>query len=336
MGAMRAERDPVSDTITQTAEDVSALQAQIRELAAEKSAVILAHNYQIAPVQDVADYLGDSLGLAQQAETTDARVIIFCGVHFMAETAKILSPEKKVLLPDLKAGCFLSDMIDAQSLAAWKEEYPDAIVVSYVNTTADVKALSDYCCTSSNALKVVESIPPEKEILFTPDMFLGSWVKEVSGRENMRLWPGECHVHSALTLDMILERAGEYPEAEVMVHPECRCSATLHRMISEGDPRVEGRRVLILSTGTMVKNAAESSAQQFVVATETGILHRMKKENPSKEFIPVTETSICQYMKRITLPKVLTSLEEEVYEITVPPDIAAAAMGAVDRMVAIT
>ena len=327
----------MSETTTeQTAAGTELLQARIRELAAEKSAIILAHNYQIPEVQDVADYLGDSLGLAQQAAATDAEIIVFCGVHFMAETANILAPDKKVLLPELKAGCYLSDMIDAPSLASWKAEYPGAVVVSYVNTTADVKALSDYCCTSSNALKVVESIPEDQEILFTPDMFLGSWVKEISGREKMRLWPGECHVHSALTLDLILERSGEYPEADVMVHPECRCSATLHQMILEGDPRIEGREILILSTGKMVKHAAESSAEQFVVATEIGINYRMKKENPSKEFIPVSEKSICQYMKRITLPKVLTALEEEIHEIIVPSDIASAARRAVDRMVAIT
>jgi len=319
--------------MTQTTGEVSTLHARIRKLAAEKSAVILAHNYQIDPVQDVADYLGDSLGLAQQAaDVTDAEIIVFCGVHFMAETAAILSPDKKVLLPDLRAGCFLADTINAESLAAWKADYPEAVVVSYVNTTAAVKALSDVCCTSSNALKVVESIPADKEILFLPDMFLGDWVREVSGRENIHLWPGECHVHSPITLDMVLRRMTEYPEADVMVHPECRCSAELARMTESEDPRLGGHMVLVISTGKMVKHAAESDAAQFLVGTEEGIIHRLKKENPDKEFVPVSEKSICEYMKRITLEKVLNALENEVYEIMVPPDMAAAAKGALDRM----
>jgi len=331
---MRTERDQVpEESTTQTAGEVSALHARIRKLAAEKSAVILAHNYQIGPVQDVADYLGDSLGLAQQAaDVTDAEIIVFCGVHFMAETAAILSPDKKVLLPDLRAGCFLADTIDAESLAAWKADYPEAVVVSYVNTTAAVKALSDVCCTSGNALKVVESVPADKEILFLPDMFLGDWVREVSGRENIHLWPGECHVHSPITLDMVLGRMAEYPEAEVMIHPECRCSAELARMTESEDPHLDGHKVLVISTGKMVKYAAESAAKQIIVGTEEGIIHRLKKENPDKEFIPVSEKSICEYMKRITLEKVLNALENEVYEVTVPPDIAAAAKGAVDRM----
>jgi len=335
---MRAERDQVSIAAsTGKAEDIAAVQSRIRDLAEQKSAIILAHNYQIAPVQDIADYLDDSLGLAQKAAAEkDARIIVFCGVHFMAETAAILAPDKKVLLPDPEAGCFLADTITADALADWKEEYPDAVVVSYVNSTAAVKALSDYCCTSSNAVKVVESIPPEKEILFLPDMFLGSWVREITGRKNLYLWPGECHVHSPITLEMVLNIMDEYPAADIMVHPECRCSATLGRMVDDNDPRLSGRIVKVFSTGGMVKYAQESHARQFVVGTEKGILHRMQKENPTKEFIPVSERSICQYMKRITLKKVLNALENEVYHITVEPDIAAAAKGAVDRMVAIS
>lgn len=324
-------------TDSRKAEDILALQSRIRELATEKSAIILAHNYQIGPVQDVADILGDSLGLAQEAASvTDADIIVFCGVHFMAETAAILAPDKKVLLPDEEAGCFLADTITADALASWKADYPGAVVVSYVNSTAAVKALSDYCCTSSNAVKVVESLPPDREVLFCPDMFLGAYVREVTGRENIHLWPGECHVHSPITLQMVLDKMAEYPEADVMIHPECRCSATLARMVSEGDQALDGRDVLVISTGKMVKHAASSSAGQYIVGTEKGIIHRMKKENPEKEFIPVTERAVCEYMKRINLKKVLNALENEVYEVTVPPDIAAAAKGAVDRMLEIT
>ncbi len=312
------------------------LQGRIRELARAKNAIILAHNYQIGPVQDIADVLGDSLGLAQEAAAVEeADIIVFCGVHFMAETAAILSPEKKVLLPDPEAGCFLADTITATGLAEWKAEHPGAMVVSYVNSTAAVKALSDYCCTSANAVKVVESIPADTPVLFCPDMFLGAYVREVTGRGNIHLWPGECHVHSPITLEMVLEKMQEYPEADVMVHPECRCSAELARMIAEDDERLAGRNVRVMSTGGMVRYAGEGENTRYLVGTEKGINHRLAKENPGREFIPVSEKAICQYMKRITLEKVLHSLEQEVYHITVDPETAAAAKRAVDRMVAI-
>ena len=323
------------DTVTVTGQSVEALQARIRELADARSAVILAHNYQIGPVQDVADYLGDSLGLSRTAAETDAERIIFCGVHFMAETAAILSPDKKVLIPDLEAGCSLAATIDADALAAWKADHPDAVVVSYVNTTAEVKALTDYCCTSTNAVAVVESIPEEREILFLPDMFLGSYVAEVTGRKNMHNWPGECHVHAAIPPPLIEQRAAEYPEADLLVHPECGCSTACMYLQARGDLDLQGRELKILSTGGMILHAAKSSATQFVVATETGILYRLRKENPTKEFIAASEDSVCEYMKMITLEKVLFSLEHDVYEVTVEPGIAEAARLALDRMLEI-
>ncbi len=317
--------------------EIAAMQIPIRELAEERRAVILAHNYQIGPIQDIADILGDSLGLAREAaKLEDAEFIVFCGVHFMAETAAILAPDKKVLLPDLDAGCFLADTITADALGRWKADYPDAVVVSYVNSTAAVKALTDYCCTSGNAVQVAEAIPADREILFVPDMFLGSWVSEITGRENIHLWPGECHVHSPLTLDMVLDRMAEFPEAEVMIHPESRCSATLQRMIRENDDRLGGRDVKIFSTGGMVNHAREKDAGQFIVGTELGIIYRMEKENPGKAFFPVSERAVCQYMKRITLPRVLNALENLEHHVTVDPETAAAAKLAVDRMIAIT
>jgi quinolinate synthase len=310
-------------------------QARIRELAEEKSAVILAHNYQIGPVQDVADYIGDSLGLSQKAAEVEAERIIFCGVHFMAETAAILAPDKMVLLPDLEAGCSLAATIDARALTQWRSDHPEAVVVSYVNTTAEVKALTDYCCTSSNAVAVVESIPEDQEILFLPDMFLASYVAEVTGRKNIHIWPGECHVHAAIPPALIEQRAMEYPDADLLVHPECGCSTACMYLQARGDLNLQGRELRVMSTGGMIKHATESKATQFVVATETGILHRLRKENPGKEFIPASEDSICEYMKMITIDKVLHSLENDVYQVTVDPEMARAARLPVDRMLEI-
>jgi len=305
--------------VTQTA----SLQEQISVLKKERNAVILAHNYQIGEVQDVADFVGDSLGLSQQATKTSADVIVFCGVHFMAETASILAPTKKVLIPDLDAGCSLSDMITAEALRKWKTEHPGAVVVAYVNTTAEVKAESDYCCTSSNAVKVVQSIPADKEILFVPDMYLGNFVREKTGRK-IHLWPGYCGVHSRIPAVRIEELRREHPKAELLIHPECGCS-TPHMM------RVDQ----ILSTEGIYQRPSVSKAPEFVVATEVGILHRLKRQYPGRTFIPVSEDAICGYMKKITLEKVLWALQDMQYEVKVPPETAAKARLAIDRMVAI-
>lgn len=313
----------------QTAE----LQAKIRELAKRRNAIILAHNYQLPEVQDTADFVGDSLELARKAAETDADVILFCGVHFMAETAAITSPEKTVLLPDIEAGCSLADTITAEQLRAWKAEYPGAIVVSYVNTSAEVKAETDICCTSSNAVKVIESIPEEQEILFCPDMFLGSYVKRMTGRENMHIWLGECHVHAGIRPEEVGELRAKHSEAEFLIHPECGCSSQTLDAIACGD--IDSENTYMLSTGQMLRHAKASNSKSFLIATETGILHRLNLENPDKEFIPVSEAAICQYMKKITLPKMLRALEENVHVITVDPDIAERARNSIDRMLAI-
>src|SRR5215203_4457786 len=256
---------------------VARLQGEIKALARERNAVILAHNYERAEVQDVADFVGDSLGLSREAAKTDADVIVFCGVHFMAETAAVLSPTKTVLLPDLAAGCSLASTIDAEQLRAWKAEHPGAVVVSYVNTTADVKAESDYCCTSGNAVEVVNAIPVDTEILFCPDMFLGAHVKRMSGRENIRIWLGECHVHAGIDPENIRLQRSLHPEAEFLIHPECGCSTSVLEAISAGD--IDPTGVQILSTEGMIKRPAISDANDFIVATEVGILHRLRREN---------------------------------------------------------
>src|SRR5215213_4871302 len=292
------------------------LHEAIRRLAKQRNAVILAHNYERPEIQDVADYVGDSLGLSREAAKTDAEVIVFCGVHFMAETAAILSPTKTVLLPDMAAGCSLASMIDAEQLRAWKAEHPGAVVVSYVNTTADVKAESDYCCTSGNALEVVNAIPPETEILFCPDMFLGAHVKRMSGRDNIRIWMGECHVHAGIDPEHIRLRRAEHPEAEFLIHPECGCSTSVLEAMSAGDVDPEG--VQILSTEGMIKRPALSGADEFIVATEVGILHRLRRENPSKRFFAANERASCAYMKVTTLPKIRAAIVHNQYRITVP------------------
>jgi quinolinate synthase len=302
------------------------LHEDIRKLARERNAVILAHNYQLPDVQDVADFVGDSLGLAREAAATDADEIVFCGVHFMAETASVVCPDKRVLIPDPKAGCSLAASITAEQLRAWKAEHPGAVVVSYVNTTAEVKAESDYCCTSGNARAVIEAIPADREILFLPDVYLGLWLERVTGRK-LRIWMGECHVHAGIRPADIERWTNEAPDAELLVHPECGCA-------SQAMAFANGR-TKILSTEGMVRFARESEKERFLVATETGILHRLHKEAPGKRFEPVREEAVCRFMKMITLEKVRDSLRDRKYEVTVEPEIAARARGAIDRMLAL-
>ncbi len=306
---------------------------RIDELRHRRNAVILAHNYQLPDVQDMADYVGDSLGLSQQAADTDADVIVFCGVHFMAETAAILSPEKTVLLPDIEAGCSLASTIDADQLRAWKAQHPGAVVVSYVNTSAEVKAESDYCCTSSNAEAIIRSIPADREILFCPDMFLGAHLERVTGRQ-MHVWMGECHVHAGIEPAHLQRMRSEHPGAELLVHPECGCtSSTLYRM-STGD--VSGPATVVTSTEGMVRRAAQSPAETFIVATEVGIIHRMQQLAPAKTFLPASEDAVCRYMKMITPEKVMVALERMEPRVTVEPGVAQRARRAIDRMMAIS
>jgi quinolinate synthase len=303
------------------------MQDEVKALAREREAVILAHNYQVPEVQDVADFVGDSLGLSREAAATDAEAIVFCGVHFMAETAKILSPDKTVLIPDLDAGCSLAASITAEQLREWKAEHPGAVVVSYVNTTAEVKAESDYCCTSGNAKAVVEAIPADREILFLPDMFLGIWLERVTGRK-LTIWLGECHVHAGIRPADIERWQQDAPDAELLVHPECGCAS---QCMAFGNDKTH-----ILSTEGMINFAKDSSKSRFLVATETGILHRLNKEAPGKRFEAVSERAICKYMKMITLEKLRDSLRDWKYEVTVEREVAARASGAIERMVAIS
>ena len=304
---------------------------EIRRLKEERKAVILAHNYQVPEVQDVADFTGDSLGLSRAAARTNAEMIVFCGVHFMAETASILCPDKTVLLPDLEAGCSLAATITAEELRQWKAEHPKAVVVSYVNTTAEVKAESDYCCTSANAAKVVQAIPPDREILFLPDLYLGDYVARVTGRKNIRVWPGECHVHAGIRPDHFQEALRLHPDAEeIFIHPECGCTTNCMAFAQDA-PELQSR-IHILSTSGMIRRSAASGARKFIVATETGILYPLQKGNPDKIFVPLKDDAVCEYMKKITLEKVLRSLREMVFQIKVPEDIAARARTAIQRM----
>ncbi len=314
-------------TQTLTPNEIGRMQDEIRALARERDAVVLAHNYQVPEVQDVADYVGDSLGLSREAAATDASAIVFCGVHFMAETAAILSPEKTVLIPDPDAGCSLAASITAAQLRAWKAQHPGAVVVSYVNTTAEVKAETDYCCTSGNAKAVIEAIPEDREILFCPDMFLGIWLERVTGRK-LRLWLGECHVHAGIRPEDVERWQAEAPDAELLVHPECGCAS---QCMAFGNERTH-----ILSTEGMINFAKASPKQRFLVATETGILHRLANEAPGKRFEAVSERAICKYMKMITLEKLRDSLRDWKHVVTVEPQIAERARGAIERMVAIT
>jgi quinolinate synthase len=309
------------------------LHEEIRREARAANAVILAHNYERPEVQDVADFVGDSLGLSREAARTSAGTIVFCGVHFMAETAAILSPTKTVLLPDLAAGCSLAATIDAEQLRAWKAEHPGAVVVSYVNTTAEVKAESDYCCTSGNAVDVINAIPADQEILFLPDMFLGAHVRRITRRSNIRVWMGECHVHAGIDPENIRLQRSMHPEAEFLVHPECGCATSVVEAVSAGDVDPEGMH--ILSTEGMIKRPAVSQAGEFIVATEVGILHRLRRAYPDKTFFAANERASCAYMKVTTLPKVLEAIRRVQHRITVPDAVAAKARLAIERMVSI-
>jgi quinolinate synthase len=325
-------------------ENIPALQDEVRALARERGAVILAHNYQLPEIQDVADYVGDSLGLSQEAAGADADTIVFCGVHFMAETASILCPEKRVLIPDLDAGCSLADSITASQLHDWKAKHPGAIVVMYVNTTAEVKAQTDYCCTSANAVKVVQHIYDEHgadvEILFGPDMFLGAYVEKSLGRP-MHVWDGECHVHAGIKPSDIADVRAAHPGADFLIHPECGCSTSVMEYVAAGDVDSDG--VYMLSTGGMLGYArshaggrAGGAQLTAIVATETGMLYPLREAAPDIEFIAANEAAHCRFMKMITLPKLRDALRDEVYDVKVPAEIADRARLPIERMVAIS
>jgi quinolinate synthase len=319
-------------------EDIASLQAEVRALARERDAVILAHNYQLPEVQDVADYVGDSLGLSRQAAATDAAVVAFCGVHFMAETASVLSPEKTVLIPDADAGCSLADSITPDQLAAWQAQHPGAITVMYVNTTAEIKALTDYCVTSANAVAVVEHILCEHgadtEILFGPDMFLGAYVEKTIGRP-MHVWDGECHVHAGIRPSDIARVRAEHPGADFLIHPECGCSTSVMEYAAAGDLEAEG--VHMLSTGGMLTYAENAAAgTTAIMATETGMLHPLRMAAPDVDFIAANEAASCRYMKMITLPKLRDCLRDLSGEVKVPAEIAERARVPIERMVAIS
>jgi quinolinate synthase len=310
-----------------------AWQREVRALAAERDAVLLAHNYQLPEIQDIAHHTGDSLALSRIAAESDASTIVFCGVHFMAETAKILSPAKTVLIPDARAGCSLADSIDAAQLRAWKKEHPGAVVVSYVNTTAEVKAETDICCTSSNAVDVVNSIPADTEILFCPDQFLGAHVRRVTGRTNLHIWAGECHVHAGINGAELTARVAATPDAELFVHPECGCATSALYLAGEG--AVPADRVKILSTGGMLAQARRTRADRVLVATEIGMLHQLRRAAPDVDFQPVNDRASCRYMKMITPAALLRCLRDGLDEVLVDADIADRARGAVQRMIEI-
>jgi quinolinate synthase len=323
--------------------EISQLKDEVRALAVKRGAVILAHNYQVPEVQDVADYVGDSLGLSRQASAADGETIVFCGVHFMAETASILCPSKTVLIPDLDAGCSLAASIDAEQLTAWKQERPEGVVVMYVNTTAEVKALTDYCCTSANAVDVVRHIfdthGPDTEILFGPDMWLGAYVEKELGRR-MHVWDGECHVHAGIRPTDIEATRAAHPGADFLIHPECGCSTSVMEFVAAGDVSAEG--VHMLSTGGMLKYAEQAEREsggsvrrEAVVATEIGMLYPLRMAAPDVDFIPANPDASCRYMKMITLPKLRDALRDGKYEVRVPAEIAARARVPIDRMVAI-
>ena len=307
--------------------------AQVRRLAAERDAVILAHNYQAPEIQDVADHVGDSLALSRLAAASTASVIVFAGVYFMAETAKILAPERTVLIPDPRAGCSLAESITAQQLRAWKAEYPDAAVVAYVNTSAEVKAESDLCCTSANAVQIVASLPADQQVLFLPDQFLGAHVRRATGRANMHVWLGECHVHAGISPDELRRKAAAEAEAELFIHPECGCSTAALWQAGAGD--LPAGRTRVLSTGGMLDAARTTTAPAVLVATETGMLHQLRRANPAVRWDPVNPNAVCRYMKMTTPAALLRCLREGVAEVHVPAAVSARARRAVEAMIAV-
>lgn len=324
---------PVVEPPLYDADEIAALQTEIRTLAAVHHAVILAHNYQRPEVQDVADFVGDSLGLSRKAAAAESDIIVFCGVHFMAETAKILAPTKRVLLPDLAAGCSLADTINAEEVRGWRKQFPDYAAVGYVNTTAAVKAELDYCCTSGNVLDVIDAIPEDRGILFLPDMFLGAHVRRMRPHRRVEVWMGECHVHAGIDIDTLQAARDAHPGAEVLVHPECGCASRLLYRMADGDLPPEG--IHIASTEGMINLTRKLAADTFIIATETGIIHRMKQAAPTKHFVAADDRAECAYMKTITLHGVRDSLLLGQFEIEVPEEIRLRARGAIDRMVAL-
>ncbi|MGH7700996.1 MAG: quinolinate synthase NadA [Gemmatimonadales bacterium] len=317
-----------------TTDAVSAdLAAEIRALKQARGAAILAHNYQRPEIQDLADVVADSLQMARRATQLDAPVLVICGVHFMAETAALANPDKRILIPDPEAGCSLAATVQAADVRAWRARHPDGLVVAYVNTAAAVKAEADVCCTSGNAVAVIRALPPDVPVLFLPDFFLGQYLKRVTGRA-LDVWLGECHVHAGMTRETLDRRRAEYPDAEFLVHPECGCvTGAMYYAEAEGD--VAAGRMHIVSTEQMMRRARASSARRFVIATETGVLHRLRKENPDKEFAAAAEDAACRFMKLITLEKLRDALRDDQYAVTVAPDVAPRARRAIERMLAI-
>jgi len=311
---------------------IDLLKEDILRLKDLRNAEILAHNYQLSEIQDIADYTGDSLNLSKQAANSNSDVIVFCGVNFMAETASILCPDKIILIPEIEAGCSLASSININQLKAWKKKHPKAVVVSYVNTSANIKAESDYCCTSTNAKEVINSIPAEKEILFLPDVYLGTYLEAITKRK-LHLWPGECHVHAGIRPSSVNLLRKQHPDAEFLIHPECGCLTPSMYYIANGD--ISSRDTHILSTEGMIRYINESDSNCFIVATEVGILHKMRKNNPERNFLPVNPNAVCEYMKMITIEKIHRSLNEMVYQVRVPDKIAEKARKAIFRMIEI-
>lgn len=324
---------PVIDPTPYPDSAIPALQEEIRALAAQRNAIILAHNYQRPEVQDVAHFVGDSLGLSRRAADVAEAVIAFCGVHFMAETAKVLAPAKTVLLPNLAAGCSLADTITADEVRGWRREFPDYVAVGYVNTTAAVKAELDYCCTSGNVLAVIDAIPADRGILFLPDMFLGAHVRRMRPDRRVEVWMGECHVHAGIDVDTLQAAQRSNPGSAVLVHPECGCASRLLYRMADGDLPPDG--IHIASTEGMINLTRELDADTFIVATETGIIHRMQQAAPTKRFVPADRAAQCAYMKTITLVDLRDALRDTQYVIDVPVEIQRRALGAIERMVAL-